>query len=156
MVTSVAEVLREEIVGLVKTREAALEPSDQALKSSSLVGDTATSLVVFRRWCSGFSVSSESNSETSSCSVNVGRSVFGLIVGDAVIPLSTLPSEFNSKWNMSESEVFLWYSIPRSSAGVFACGRLFAWVQLGRGEEYGGKLATVPDRGGGVRRDEAE
>lgn len=123
MVISVAEVLREEIVGLVKTREAALEPSEKALENPSPVGDTATSLVVFRRCCSGFSASSESSSDRSSCSVKVGLSVFGLSCGDAVIPLPSLPSDSNSKLNMSVSEVFLLYlfSSPRRSAGVFAC-----------------------------------
>lgn len=150
VVTSVMEVFREEIVGLVKTWEVALEPSDKALKIPSPAGHTATSLIVFRRRSNGFIF--ESSSDDSSCSAN-GRNVVGLIFGDTVISLPPLPSGSKSMLGMFVSEVFLLclVPIPRRSAGVFACGRLSVCVQLDRGEEYGGKLAIVPDRSGVLR-----
>lgn len=122
VVTSVMEVLREEIVGLVKSREATLEPSDKVLDMPSPVGDTATSLVVFRRLPNGFSASFESSSDRSFGSVN-GCSVAKLVCSEVIIPLPPLPSDSNWKLGMSVSEVFLlcWVPRPRSSAGVFAC-----------------------------------
>ena len=52
---------------------------------------------------------------------------------------------------MSASDVFLLCLVPslKRSAGAFGCWRLSVGVQLGCGEEYGGKLDAVPDRVGG-------
>ena len=86
LMVSVREVLREEIVGLVKTRDATLEPSDKGLEIPSPLGDTVTSFISWRRIAS-----LGSSSGSSFCSVN-GPSVVGLVSGDARIPLPLLLS----------------------------------------------------------------
>lgn len=106
VVTSVMEVLPEDIAGLVNTWEAALEPSDKALEIPSPVGDTATSLFVFRRRSNGFIASFESSPDRSSCPVN-GRSIVGLACGDAIVSLPSLRSRSSWKLGMSVSDVFL-------------------------------------------------
>ena len=106
VVTSVMEVLPEDIAGLVNTWEAALEPSDKALDILSPVGDTATSLFVFRRRSNGFIASFESSPDRSSCPVN-GRSIVGLACGDAIVSLPSLRSRSSWKLGMSVSDVFL-------------------------------------------------
>ena len=77
-VNSVMEVLREEIVGLVNTREAGLETSDVVLEIPSPVGDMATSSIVSRRRSKGFGFPIESRSDDLPCSADV-RNAFGLI-----------------------------------------------------------------------------
>ena len=106
VVTSDMEVLPEDIAGLVNTWEAALEPSDKALVIPSTVGDTATSLFVFRRRSNGFIASFESSPDRSSCPVN-GLSTVGLACGDAIAP--SLSLRFSSSWKLgtSVSDVFL-------------------------------------------------
>lgn len=122
VVRSVLDVLREEIVGLVKIWEAALEPSDKALDISSPVGLTATSLFVFRRSSNGFMASFESSRDRSSCSAN-GRSVVGLMCGDATVFLPSRLPVSKSKLGMSASDVFLLCLVPspKRSAGAFGC-----------------------------------
>ena len=90
MLTPVIEDLWEEIAGLVKHREAALEPSEKGQEHPSPVGDTSISLV-FRRRSKGVMGLFESIPNDSSCSVK-DRSVFGLVCGDAITPLPFLPS----------------------------------------------------------------
>lgn len=85
VVVSVMDDLGEEVVGLVETREAALELSDMALNIPCPVGEKSTSLIVSRRCCNGFSVTFGSSSVH-------GCSVVGLACGDAIIPLPSLPS----------------------------------------------------------------
>ena len=81
---SVLDVLREEIVGLVKIWEATLDPSGKAPNIPSPGGLTATSLFVFRRSSNGLMASVESSNDGSPCSAK-GRSVFGLMCGDATM-----------------------------------------------------------------------
>ena len=85
-VMSVMDVLREEIVGLVKTREAVPEASDKALEIPSPVGDTATPSLVFRCRSKGIIAFLESSSDSSASSAGE-RSVFGIICGDAMTAL---------------------------------------------------------------------
>ena len=80
VMVSVMDVLGEEVVGLVETREAALEPSDMALSIPSSVGEKSTSLIVSRRCCNGFSITFGSSSVD-------GCSIVGLACGDAIISL---------------------------------------------------------------------
>lgn len=124
LVASVMEVPREEIVGLVKTAEAALEPSDKALEYPSPVGDIAMSSIVFRCRSTGFLASFGSSSDRSSCSVNE-RCRFGLRCGPMTVPLPlpSLPLDSKLKMGMSVSDVFLSWLLPSPSrsAGVFAC-----------------------------------
>ena len=120
VVNSVMELLREDIVGLVKTREAALEPSDSALEIPSPVGGTATSLFVFRRHSNALIAPLESSSDSSSCSIK-GRSVVGLLCCGAILPLPSLPSGSDRKLGMSVSDVVVLCLLmcTRRSAGVF-------------------------------------
>ena len=122
VVASVMEVLWEDNVGLVNTREAALESSDNALEIPSPLEEIETSLFVFRRRSNGFIASFKSREDRSSCSVN-GRSVFGLVCGDATVPWPSLRSCSSWKVGMSVSDFFRVCLIPspRKSAGVFAC-----------------------------------
>ena len=86
-VSSVRDVLREDIVGLVKAREAAPEASDKRLEFPNPVGDTASPSIVFRRRSKGIIESFKWSSVNSLSSDNEQR-IFGLIDGDAVVPLS--------------------------------------------------------------------
>lgn len=103
---SVMDVLREDIVGLVKTREAALEPCDKALEIPRPVGDVANLSIAFRHGSKGFRSSFESNSDSSEGSVN-RRNVSGLICGGAIIPLPLLSPRPRRKSGMSVSDIFL-------------------------------------------------
>lgn len=84
-VSSVMDVLREEMVGLVKTREAAPEASDIAFEFPSPVGDRANPSIVFRCRSEGIRESFEP-SPGSSPSSAVEPRVFGLMCGEAMIP----------------------------------------------------------------------
>lgn len=119
---SVLDVLREEMVGLVKIWEAALEPSDSALDIPSPVGLTATSMVVFRRSLNGFMASFESSRDSPSCSAN-GCSVFGLMCGDAMMFVPSLTPDSKSQLGMSAPDVFPLFLLPslKRSAGAFGC-----------------------------------
>ena len=77
----VVEVLREEIVGLGKTRETGLELSDMAPVIPSPHGDTAALSIVLRRRSNVFMSPSHFESDDSASSVN-GRNVFGLTCDD--------------------------------------------------------------------------
>lgn len=151
VVTEVTELLGEDIVGLEKTCEAALEPSDTGLKFLSRVGDIATSLFVFLRRSNALIAPVESSSDCSSCSV-IGQSVVGLLCGDATITLPAIASGSRRNLGMSVSVVFLSCLVTcgRRSAGVFPYWKLAAWVKSGWEEGYGCKLVEVSDgRGAG-------
>ena len=77
----VVEVLREESVGLVKTRETGLELSDMAPEIPSPHGDAAVVPTVLRRRSDVFMSPSHCESDDPASSVN-GRNVFGLTCGD--------------------------------------------------------------------------
>ena len=132
---SVVEVLREEIVGLVKTREAALDPSEKGAETPSPLGEIATSSTVFPRRSNDFIASFESSSDCSSCSFD-RRRVLGLPCGDANIPLPSLLTGPRWKSSVSVSDVFLMWLIPSpsSSAGVFAWWEPSVGLQLDSGE----------------------
>lgn len=155
-VSSVRDVLREDIVGLVKTREAAPEASDKALEFLSPVGDTANPSIVFRRRSKGIMESFKWSSDSSPSSANEQR-VFGLMGGDAMIPLSLQSRRSIEELGTRVSKPLLWLvGSPSRSAGVFAGGGLSVCAQSGSGEEHGGKEVRVPDRIGGLQDDVAE
>lgn len=89
--------------------------------------------------------------DTSSCSGN-RPGVFGLMFGDPKMFVPSLPPFSKSKLGISAPDDFLLCLGPglKRSAGAFGCGRLSVAVQLGCGEEYGGKLEKVTDRTGGL------
>ena len=150
------DVLREDIVGLVKTREAAPEASDKALGFPSPVGDTANPSIVFRRRSNGIMGSFKWSSDSSPSSANEQR-VFGLMGGDAMNPLSLQSRRSIEELGTRVSETLLWL-VPNSSksTGVFAGGGLSVCAQFGSGEEYGGNEVRVPDRIGGLQDNVAE
>ena len=89
----VVEVLREEIVGLVKTWETGLELSDMAPAIPSPHGDTAVLSIVLRRCSDVFMSPSHFESDDPASSAN-GRNVFGLTCGDIelLLPLTSFVS----------------------------------------------------------------
>ena len=86
LVIPVVEVLREELVGLVKTRETGLELSDMAPEIPSPHGDRAVLSIVLRRRSDVFMSHSHLDSDDPASSVN-GRNEFGLTCGDIEILL---------------------------------------------------------------------
>ena len=86
LVNPVVEVLREEIVGLVKIRETGLELSDMTPEIPSPHGDTAVLSTLLRCRSDVFMSPSHFESDDPASSVN-GRIVFGLTCVDEEIPL---------------------------------------------------------------------
>ena len=89
----VVEVLREEIVGLVKTREPGLEVSDMALEIPSPHGDPAVLSTVLGGRSDVFMSHPNFESDELGSSVS-GRNVFGLTCGDieALLPSTSFGS----------------------------------------------------------------
>ena len=90
LVNAAEEVLREEIVGLVKPRDTELELSDIAPEIPSPSEDIVTSSSVSRGRSNGFVSPFESSSGDPICRAN-GRKVFGLTCGDVNNPLPSIP-----------------------------------------------------------------
>ena len=155
-VSFIRDVLWEDLVGLVKTREAAPEASNKALEIPSPVGDPAKPSTVFRRRSKGIMESFKWSSDSSPSSANE-QWVLGLMGGDAMSPLSLHSRRSIGELGTRVSETLLWLvPIPNRSAGVFGSGGLSLCAQSGSGEEYGGNEVRVPDRTGGLQEDVAE
>ena len=132
LVIPVAEVLREEIAGLVKTPETGLELSEMTPEIASPHGETAVLSIVLRRCSDVFMPPSNFESDDPASSVN-GRNAFGLWCGDIEIPLPSETFGSRRKLGVSGSDDFLVWVIssPSRSDGVLACWRSSDWAQLG-------------------------